>query len=248
MTIWLLLATLALDFRLDPDSAETRKWIGFLEFERAQQTRDALFNAIHYAPRFREIFSEEGVPEDLLWLALIESSFRPARTSPTGAQGMFQFKAETARAFGLEVTPQRDERNIPHLAARASARYLAYLRQKFESWDLVLAAYNLGEGDLRRAMQARGAKTWREIQPHVRKETRDYVGKVKAAAVIGKRFLASLPPDVLQTKEPRVHRVRKGDTLYSIARAYDVPLADLKRANGLRNNVIHPDDELIIPN
>ncbi len=242
--IW---AVLASGFNLEADSTETRRWVGFLEFERAAQTRDALVNATRYAPRFREIFREQGVPEDLLWLALIESSFMPSRTSPTGAQGMFQFKKDTARAFGLAVTRARDERDMPFLAARAAARYLAYLRGKFASWELVLAAYNLGEGDLRRAMAAREAETWLQIKPYLREETRHYVGKVKAAAVIGNRFIDSLPPKLLAEKAPRVHRVRKGDTLYAIARAYGVPLAELKRANGLSGNLIHLDQELLVP-
>ena len=204
---WLLLLCLGEHFDLEPDSAETRRWVAYLDDVRYHQTHTALLNAIEHLPRLRAIFNEEGIPEDLVWMALIESGFRHDATSPTGAQGMFQFKVLTARAFGLSVSPKEDDRDDPYLAARAAAKYLAYLRAKFDSWELVLAAYNLGEGDLRRTMQARKAKTWREVKPFVRPETRAYVGKVKAAAVIGNDFLKSEMPQ--KYREITIYQVKK---------------------------------------
>ncbi len=232
-------------FDLAPHSAETQRWVNFLEVERAQQTSDALARAVIWVPRLKPYFHQEGVPEDLVWLALIETSFRPDPTSPTGAQGMFQFKAETARLFGLTVVGGVDERNDPHKAARAAARYLNYLHNKFQDWDLVLAAYNLGEGDLFRAMKRRKVSTWKAIQPHVRKETRHYVAKVKAAAVIGNRHLnqAVRPQESLTG----TYRVQKGDTLYSIARHYQLTAKELKHYNGLHSNLITPGQILRIP-
>ncbi len=192
---WLLLFALCLNpdsFDLHADSPEVERWKHFLLEVRKKQTKIALENARTYVPLLRPIFQEEGVPDDLLWLAMIESSFRPDAHSPTGAGGMFQFKAATARILGLQVKHDRDERMVPEKAARAAAKYLSYLRRRFESWDLVLAAYNLGEGDLRRAMRAHGADEWDEIRPFIREETQNYVGKVKAAALIGNSHLEGL--------------------------------------------------------
>ena len=243
----LLLALIMISepFNLEPRSAETRKWITFLEVERADQTRAALLNARLYVPTFKRIFKQEGVPQDLVWLALIESGFRVDPTSPTKAQGMFQFKKDTARAFGLKVTRRVDQRNNPYLAARTAARYLDYLYKKFGTWELVLAAYNLGEGDLRRAMKRHGARTWLQVKPHVRKDTQEYVGKVKASAVVGNRYLRQFGlenPEKLKT-----YLVRKGDTLYSIARSLRVDLEQFKALNGLRDNHIYPGQVLLIP-
>lgn len=203
---WLLMFALCLNpdtFDLHPDSPEVERWKRFLLEVRQKQTKMALENARTYVPIIRPIFQEEGVPDDLLWLAMIESSFRPDAHSPTGAGGMFQFKAATARILGLKVKDDRDERMVPEKAARAAAKYLSYLRGRFESWDLVLAAYNLGEGDLRRAMRAHGADEWEEIRPFIREETQNYVGKVKAAALIGnshlESFLGEVPEDVLSS-------------------------------------------------
>lgn len=233
-------------FDLEPNSGETRRQVHFLENERADQTRFALANAERYVVRFREIFKEESVPQDLLWLALIETSFRTSPTSVSGAQGMFQFKAETARFFGLKVNRRVDERNNPYLAARAAARYLFYLHEKFKDWDLVLAAYNLGEGDLRRTMKRRKLTTWIQVRPFVREETQNYVGKVKAAAIIGNRHMTSLPAQKPSGRH-RYHRVQKNDTLYALAREYKVSLTALKELNGLSVNKISPGQLLMIP-
>ena len=191
------------------------------------------------------IFKEEGVPEYLVWLALIESSFRAAPTSPTGAQGMFQFKPATARSLGLTVTDYRDERNDPKLSARAAARYLLYLRSKFDSWELVLAAYNLGEGDLRRTMRARDLRTWRQVKPYVRQETQSYVGKVKAAAIIGERFIEKEGASLWKNYRP--YHIKKGDTLYGIARAFGLTVEELMSLNGLDSPRINIGQVLLVP-
>lgn len=244
MILFVLLAGQTFD--LQPNSRETRKWITFLEVERAEQTRMALHNAEQYVPRFKRTFRAEGVPEDLVWLALIESSFRIDPTSPSKAQGMFQFKKETARAFGLKVTRRVDQRNHPDKAAAAAARYLKYLHNKFKNWDLVLAAYNLGEGDLRRAMQRRRVTTWRQIKPHVRKETREYVGKIKAAAVVGNAYLAGHKPKSWD-QAGRTHQVVKGDTLFNIAQRYNLEIDDIRRLNNIKGNKIRLGQILLLP-
>jgi len=230
-------------FALEPESPETRRWITFLRVERAAQTAAALNNARIYVPGFKRVFARHGVPEDLVWLALIESSFRYDPTSPTRAQGMFQFKKETARAFGLRVDRRVDERNEPQKAVRAAARYLVYLHEKFRDWDLVLAAYNLGEGDLRRTMQRHGAKSWEAVYPFVREETQNYVGKVKAAAVIGNAHLAETRSDA----SLKTYRVQKGDTLFGISKRHGLTPEQLRAANGLVGNTIYPGQILLIP-
>ena len=244
--MWQLFMVLALvePFDLEAGSAETQRWQKFLTNERADQTRFALTNARHYVDDFRRYFREEGIPQDLVWIALIESSFRAVATSPTGAQGMYQFKTPTARAFGLQVSSEMDQRNDPHHAARAAARYLRYLKGKFATWDLVLAAYNLGEGDLRRAMSRRGVTTWPEIKPHVRPATRDYVSKIKAAAIIGNTYMASLDGEYHNKQR---YQVKKGDTLFAIARRLDVDVAGLIRENEINNHRIYPGQILVIP-
>lgn len=130
-------------------------------------------------PRLRAAFIAEGIAPELAWLAEAESSLNPAARSPVGAQGLFQLMPDTAKAMGLG-TLLPDERADPDKSARAAARYLKLLHGKFGSWPLALAAYNAGEGRVRRALTARGAKDFAAVASALPAETRMYVPKVYA--------------------------------------------------------------------
>jgi membrane-bound lytic murein transglycosylase D len=130
-------------------------------------------------PRVQRVFVEEGVPAELAWLAESESTFNPAARSPVGAKGLFQFMPETAKSLGLQ-TFLPDERTDPEKSARAAARYLKYLHARFGDWPLVLAAYNAGEGRVRRTLKKENATTFAEIAGELPAETRMYVPKVLA--------------------------------------------------------------------
>lgn len=135
--------------------------------------------AAPWLPGLRHAFAAEGVSPDLVWLAEVESAFNPAATSPAGAKGLFQLMPDTAHALGLS-TWLPDERTQPAPSARAAARLLRQLHGKFGTWPLALAAYNAGEGRVRRLLAKRSAHTYAEIAPLLPAETRLYVPKVLA--------------------------------------------------------------------
>ncbi len=141
-------------------------------------------------PRLRAAFAAEGVPPELAWIAEAESSLNPSARSPVGAKGLFQLMPDTAKALGLG-TFLPDERTNPDKSARAAARYLRELHGKFENWALALAAYNAGEGRVRRTLTARKASTFTAIADDLPAETRMYVPKV--CALIATR--AGVAPD-----------------------------------------------------
>lgn len=130
-------------------------------------------------PALKKIFSAEGVPPALVWLAEVESSFNPEAKSPVGARGLYQFMPATARSLGLEAGPP-DERTHPEKSGRAAARYLKNLYRRFDSWPLALAAYNAGEGRVGRLLKQHGGTTFSSIASHLPSETRMYVPKVLA--------------------------------------------------------------------
>ncbi len=140
-------------------------------------------NAPELMPRLRAAFAEEGVPPELAWLAEAESSLNPSARSPSGAAGLFQLMPETAHLLGLS-TFLPDERTSPERAAHASAHYLRILYGKLGSWPLALAAYNAGEGRVRRALAERGADTYAAIASSLPAETRMYVPKVCALVAL----------------------------------------------------------------
>lgn len=134
-------------------------------------------------PVVREAFAAEGVPAELVWLAEVESTFNPAARSPSGARGLYQFMPVTAKSLGLS-TWLPDERTDPAKSARAAARYLRTLHGKFGDWPLALAAYNAGEGRVRRLLDAKKGRTFGAIAPSLPAETRMYVPKVLATVQI----------------------------------------------------------------
>jgi membrane-bound lytic murein transglycosylase D len=142
--------------------------------------------------RVQKMFVEEGIPAELAWLAETESTFNPAARSPVGAKGLFQLMPETAKSLGLQ-TFLPDERTDPEKSARAAAQYLRYLHDRFGDWPLALAAYNSGEGRVRRTLKKDNARTFAEIAEQLPAETRMYVPKVLATI----EARAGVPPAAL---------------------------------------------------
>jgi len=163
-------------------------WLG------RERGRPAPGGAADLMPRLREAFAAEGVPAELAWLAEAESSLNPSARSPAGAVGLFQMMPATARALGLS-TFLPDERADPEKSARATARYLRALYARFGSWPLAFAAYNAGEGRVRRELAARRASDFAGIASALPAQTRMYVPKVCALVAVRTGVgPADLPP------------------------------------------------------
>lgn len=143
------------------------------------RSRPAPAGAAELVPTLKRVFREEGMPEALVWLAEVESSFNPNARSPVGAAGLFQFMPATAERFGLSLRPT-DQRMDPRSSARAASRYLRLLHQKFGDWPLAFAAYNAGEGRVSRLLKARSAASFAAIENDLPVETRMYVPKILA--------------------------------------------------------------------
>jgi membrane-bound lytic murein transglycosylase D len=133
-----------------------------------------------YVPRLKSIFVSEKAPPELVWVAEVESGFDPAARSPAGAAGLFQLMPATAKSLGLVTTWPRDERTNPDKSARAAAKYLNYLHERFRDWPLALAAYNAGEGHVRKLLDKSKTKTFEGIAAGLPSETQMYVPKINA--------------------------------------------------------------------
>jgi len=141
-----------------------------------------------YLPVMKDIFKQHGLPEDLVFVALIESGFNPYAYSRSRASGPWQFITGTGRKYGLKINEWIDERRDPVKSTEAAARYLKDLYEQFGSWPLALASYNAGEGRVARAIaKTRSDDFWKIKQTHhLRPETRNYVPKFMAATIIAK--------------------------------------------------------------
>lgn len=131
------------------------------------------------AARLKPIFIAQQVPGQLVWLAEVESSFAPRAKSPAGAAGLYQLMPATARSLGLSLFP-RDQRYDPEKNARAAARYLKALHNRFKDWSLALAAYNAGESRLQTLLKKHEALTYDQVSMHLPAETQMYVPKINA--------------------------------------------------------------------
>src|SRR4030043_1244194 len=132
-----------------------------------------------YIDLMKEILKEKDVPEEIVFLPLIESGFNPYAYSPARAAGYWQFIASTAKRYGLELNWWKDERRDPVKSTMAAANYLNDLYDMFGSWHLAMAAYNAGEGKILKALnRTKTADYWALLNTrHIRRETKDYVPK-----------------------------------------------------------------------
>ena len=132
------------------------------------------------------ILKEQNVPEDMVFLPLIESGFNANAYSTARAVGYWQFIASTAKNYGLEINWWKDERKDPVKSTVAAANYLKDLYRMFGSWNLAMAAYNAGEGKILRALnKSKSDDYWALLDTqYIRNETKDYVPKFIAASMI----------------------------------------------------------------
>lgn len=167
------------------------KWIQyFTATPRGRKTFEKwLARKQRYASLIRDTVREDGLPEDLIYLAMIESGFNPRAHSHAGAAGVWQFMPYTGRNYGLRLDHWYDERRDIVKATHAAATYLKELHQVFGSWYLAAASYNAGEGrTLRIVREYKTRNYWELIRTRgaYRNETRNYVPKIIAAAMISK--------------------------------------------------------------
>ncbi|MBI1909752.1 MAG: transglycosylase SLT domain-containing protein [Deltaproteobacteria bacterium] len=163
-------------------------WLDF--FQGAGRERFALYleRSHKYLPMMRAIFKEQGLPSDLVYVALIESGFNPRAFSRARASGTWQFMYRTGVRYGLKANAWVDERRDPKKATLAASLYLRDLYALFNDWYLAMAAYNAGEGKVGRAIRRYDTLDFWEVagHPYLRAETKNYVPKMIAAALIAK--------------------------------------------------------------
>jgi hypothetical protein len=157
-------------------------------FAHSKNFQAALARSGRYMPMIRRIFAEYGLPQDLVYVALVESGFSPLARSPKDAVGMWQFIEGTARSYGLKVNDRVDERQDPEKSTRAAARYLLNLYNQFGCWYLAAAGYNAGEKRIEGVMNRHDIQDfWTMAQKKLLpQETCNYVPQIVAAALIAK--------------------------------------------------------------
>ena len=143
---------------------------------KREHTANILGLSKQYYPMFEEMLDAYDLPLELKHLAVVESALNPVARSRARATGLWQFMYSTGRLYGLNITSYEDERKNPIKATDAACRYLRDLYKMFGNWELALAAYNSGPGNVRKAIRySGGKKNYWEIYPYLPRETRGYV-------------------------------------------------------------------------
>jgi len=225
---------------------QVRAYLVYFSTERKGTITRYLARSTRYLPMIKEVFQEAGLPEDLAYLAMIESGFNNRAYSPAAACGMWQFIKGTGLRYGLAIDSYVDERRDPEKATRAAAQYLLDLYKQFGSWYLAAASYNCGEGRVQRELNQSNHKNFWELSANMclPTETKNYVPQMIAATIIAKnpekfgfKHVPYLPP-VKYDKVP----VTEPTSLVAASVAVNVPADEVKDLNPeLLRGVTPPD-------
>ena len=181
------------DWDITPaDNEQVNFFKEFLQWKNKDKTKLWLERLGRYGPMIQEKLAERDMPQDLLWLATIESGLDPNAYSKADAAGIWQFIAETGRRYGLEISEYVDERRDPVKSTDAALDYLKQLNERMGgSWYLAAAGYNTGENRIERIVNQRAGgdfsdDTFWKIEKFLPSETRDYVPVMLAMGTIAK--------------------------------------------------------------
>lgn len=201
---------------------------------RHKQVSYMLGEAKYYFPIFEAALDREGLPMELKYLPVIESALNPTARSRVGASGLWQFMAATGKRFGLEINSLVDERFDPHKSTDAAMQYLKFLYDRYGDWNLVIAAYNCGEGRVDRAIKrSNGVKDFWAIYPNLPRETRNYVPIFIAATYIMNYFGDHGITPAQGTKPASLDSIMISKNLHlqQIADVLNIPIDDIRRYN-----------------
>ena len=223
--------------------------LAYLNFFQTPRGRAIVATGLRRAGRYREMISgvlrEEGLPQDLIYLAQNESAFQPQALSREGARGLWQFMSSSGRLYGLQKNWWVDDRQDPEKATRAAAEDLRGLYNEFGDWYLAMAAYDCGPANIERAIQRTGyADFWELYRRNVLpKETRNYVPIIIALALISKdpaRYGIEVDPE--PPIEPDSVKPGHAIDLRLVAETIDVDLDTLRSLNPQLLRLVTPDD------
>jgi membrane-bound lytic murein transglycosylase D len=208
-----------------------------------------------YIPFMKNLLKEHGLPGDLVYLSLIESGFNPYAYSRSKASGLWQFISLTGKRYGLKVNWWVDERRDPEKSTIAAAKYLKDLYEMFACWYLAAAGYNAGEYKIVKAMKLYRTEDFWMLTKHryLKRETKDYVPQMIAAALIAKDPEKYGFTDIEYQEPLRYEKVKVPELtdLSLIAKACETSLEEIKDLNPeIRRGVTHPNEteyEIKIP-
>ncbi len=240
------------DFRI----AVTRRSLEFVRnFAQTKKGKQLFATWLKRSGRYEDMILEElrrwSMPEDLMWVAMIESGFSPKAKSTAGAMGLWQFMPQTGAVYGLRQDEFVDQRRNARLATQAAVKHLRDLYARFGNWELSLAAYNMGYEQLLDAIDETQTADFNELARHeaIPRETRNYVPKIVAAALVANN-LEQFELDGLPVETPAdlaELAVPPSTPLRVVAKSCGVSTATIKAMNpDLLRDVSPPGSDYVV--
>ena len=229
-------------------NAKVEQFIQYFQTTIRDRFATWLARSEKYIPFMKNLLKEHGLPEDLVYMALIESGFDPYAYSRSKASGLWQFIRWTGKKYGLRVDWWVDERRDPEKSTIAAAKYLKDLYETFECWYLVAAGYNAGEYKIIRAMKRyRTEDFWKLTKyRYLKRETKNYVPQMIAAALIAKDPEKYGFTDVEYAEPLQYEKVKVPEltALSLVAKACETSLKEIKDLNPELKREVTPPNEL----
>jgi len=210
-----------------------KKYIEFYSLKRRRQVEVMLGLSEYYFPIFEQALDKYGLPLELKFLPVIESALNPSAISRARASGLWQFMYTTGKLYNLNVTTFIDERQNPVKSSEAAAHYLRDLYDIYHDWQLVIAAYNCGPGNINKAIKRSGKTTYWGIYDKLPRETRGYVPAYIAAAftLTNYKELKLIPRKIELPKATDTVMVYKELHLGQVSEVLKIPFEKLKALN-----------------
>lgn len=232
-------------------NSRVERWIEEFRTTRRDEFQSLLHRSGVFEPLIRRKLRDREMPEELLYLAMMESGLSPRAVSQVSAVGLWQFMGPTAEQFGLRVDEYVDERRDPVRATDAALDYLRWLHDRFGSWYLAAAAYNAGPGRLERILNlhAEGRRgdedLYWEVLRHLPRETREYVPRIVAATIVANEAEAfGFAASTAEAYEYDMVFVPGETRLSTVAESLDVDLRIVRDLNPHLIRAMTPPDEL----
>jgi len=213
-----------------------KDFIALYSVRRRDVTGKVLGLSQLYFPMIEESLAKYNIPQELKYLSIVESALNPTAISRAGAAGLWQFMVGTGKMYGLEVSSYQDDRFDPIKETEAACKYLRFLYNTFGDWNLALAAYNSGPGNVNKAIRrAGGVKDFWKIKQYLPKETQGYV-----PAFIAVNFIMNYATEYnIYPKKPSVTYFET-DTIHvksrvdfaQVSKIINIPIEEIVYLNG----------------
>lgn len=187
----------------------------------------------YYMPIFEETFNKYKLPDELKYVAIIESALNPTAVSRAGAKGMWQFMMQTAKSYGLEINSYVDERLDPFKSSDAAARYLLDSYKLFGDWNLAISSYNCGPGNVNKAIRRSGSRDFWAVYNYLPRETRGYVPAFVGAmyAIKYSKEYGLQASGVQMPAQVDTFEIHRNLHLRQVSEMIGIPMTELKNLN-----------------